>query len=194
MKRVFLDKYFPATRLNAVKKSISNIEQHASETLYDYHERYNRLVASCPYHGYAEQDLILYFYNGLIDEERRLVNAACSGNILNKTPTEAIELFTELAEGSRQYRRSSGKQAVVMPPSQESSLQTEVSELKELVKKCLISGGKQHVRACGVCEDTSHTSEACPILQEPTADVNAVGGFGPPRPRYDPYSNMYNSG
>jgi len=59
MKQAFLEKYFPATKLNQLKKSISNIEQQAGETLYDYYERFKRLRSNCPYHGYSDQDLIL---------------------------------------------------------------------------------------------------------------------------------------
>ena len=36
--------------------------------------RGSRLYASCPYHGYSDEYLILYFYNGLSDEDVRMVN------------------------------------------------------------------------------------------------------------------------
>ena len=101
MKQAFLEKYFPATKLNQLKKSISNIEQQAGETLYDYYERFKRLCSSCPYHGYSDQDLILYLYNGLLDDERRMVNAACGGNILNKISTDAFDLMSALSDMQR---------------------------------------------------------------------------------------------
>jgi hypothetical protein len=192
MKKVFLEKYFPATRLNSLKKSISNIEQHSSETLYEYYERFKKLISSCPYHGYSNQDLILYLFGGLLDEERRMVNAACGGNILNKTPDKAFELFSELSEGSRQYnKRESSSTVKAVYPSSSSSLQSEVNELKNMMKQFIQSGGKQQVKACEICSDFMHPTNACPTLQEPQ-EVNAVGGYGPSRPRYDPFSNTYN--
>ena len=57
------------------------------------------MISSCPFHGYSEQDLVLYLYGGLLDEERRMVNAACGGNILNKTPAAAFEIFLSFLKG-----------------------------------------------------------------------------------------------
>ena len=65
--KAFLEKYFPAKKANSLKKAISNIEQEATETLYEYFERFARLRSSCPFHGYSTQDLVLYLYNGLLD-------------------------------------------------------------------------------------------------------------------------------
>ena len=61
MKRRFLEKYFPAFKASILKKEISNIEQWSDESFYEYWERFKRLCASCPYHGYSDDDLILYF-------------------------------------------------------------------------------------------------------------------------------------
>ncbi|XP_057517977.1 uncharacterized protein LOC130798899 [Amaranthus tricolor] len=105
MKRPFLEKYFPASKASTLKKEISNIEQWSDESFYEYWERFKRLCASCPYHGYSDDDLILYFYNGLLNDEVRMVNAASGGSFLRKTPTAARELLEELAEGSRQFSR-----------------------------------------------------------------------------------------
>ena len=162
MQKAFLEKYFPATKLNSLKKSISNLEQHATENLYDYYERYKKLVASCPYHGYSNQDLVLYLHGGLLDDERRMVNAACGGNILNKTPAGAFEMFSELAEGARQFRKMSSK--TVSSAEADSSLQTDVNELKEMMRKFMLNGNQQQVKACGICQDFQHPTDACPIL------------------------------
>ena len=74
MKESFLEKYFPATKQTSLKKDLSNIEQDATESLYEYYERFKRLVASCPYHGYSEKDLIFYLYEGLLPNERRMLH------------------------------------------------------------------------------------------------------------------------
>ena len=48
LKKKFLDKYFPPTKSNMLKKQISNIEQGSDESLYEYFERYTKLLKSCP--------------------------------------------------------------------------------------------------------------------------------------------------
>ena len=47
-------------------------------------------------------------------------------------------------------------------------------------------GQQQQVMACGICRDTAHFTDQFPELQEPNvANVHAMGGYRPPRPRYD---------
>ena len=53
--RAFLEKYFPSTKAVALQRTIANIEQADEESLYDYCERFNKLCASCPYHGFDER-------------------------------------------------------------------------------------------------------------------------------------------
>ncbi|XP_057251701.1 uncharacterized protein LOC130591798 [Beta vulgaris subsp. vulgaris] len=103
--QAFLEKFFPSSKLNELKRAISNIEQGYDEILYDYLERFKRLVTCCPYHGFVEKDLVLYLVGGLLPDERRMVNAACGGNIDNKTPQQAMELISEFAESSRTYSK-----------------------------------------------------------------------------------------
>ena len=74
--KAFLEKFFPAKKANSLKKAISNVEQEEDETLYDYNERFKRLCSSCPFHGYTTQDLVLYFYGGLLENDRRMIDAA----------------------------------------------------------------------------------------------------------------------
>ena len=101
LKKLFLDKYFPAIKSNQLKKKICNIEQLPNESLYEYFERFKKLVKSCPYHGYANHDLILYLHGGLREDDRRMINSACGGNIIKRTYEEAIDIFATLADDSR---------------------------------------------------------------------------------------------
>ncbi|RDY12866.1 hypothetical protein CR513_02293, partial [Mucuna pruriens] len=50
MKRMFLEKFFPTSRIATIKKEICGIRQHSGETLHEYWERFNKLCATCPYH------------------------------------------------------------------------------------------------------------------------------------------------
>ena len=50
MRRMFLEKYFPASRAANIRKEICGIRQGSGESLYEYWERFNQLCASCPHH------------------------------------------------------------------------------------------------------------------------------------------------
>ena len=166
------------------------MEQKMDESLYDYLERFKKLTTACPYHGYNQQNLVMYFYSGMTDGERRMVNAASGGNLQNKTPAEAFELFSELAEGSRQFsQRFNIHQAKAASTSREDlNLKNDVSELKDMMKRLMLNGGIQQVWACGLCAEITHPTDACPSLQDPPTVVNAMGDYQGQRSRYEPYA------
>ncbi|RDX85391.1 hypothetical protein CR513_33426, partial [Mucuna pruriens] len=58
MKRMFLEKFFPASKTATIKKEIYGIRQQSGETLHEYWERFNKLCATCPHHQISEQLLI----------------------------------------------------------------------------------------------------------------------------------------
>ena len=100
-------------------------------------------------------------------------------------------LFRSIAESTRSFGKIYTRKDVrAVDISIDSGLQNEFAELKSLIKG--LSPGVQKVRACGICNEKTHPTDACPQLQEDApADVNAVGGYGPPRPGFErPGYNM----
>ena len=100
MVRLFLDRFFPASRATNLRREICNIKQKDTETLDEYWERFKRLCATCPQHGISEQLLIQYFYDGLLPLEHRMLDAASGGAIISKTPREIRELISVMAANS----------------------------------------------------------------------------------------------
>ncbi|XP_024981754.1 uncharacterized protein LOC112518337 [Cynara cardunculus var. scolymus] len=103
MARAFLDKYFPASKAARLRREICGIKQKDMESLYEYWERFKRLCVSCPQHGISDELLIQYFYEGLLPMERKMMDAASGGVIVNKTPTQARTLIDTMAENSKQF-------------------------------------------------------------------------------------------
>ncbi|KAF7822137.1 DNA-directed DNA polymerase [Senna tora] len=68
---LFLDRYFPSSRVINVGRDICGIKQKVTETLFDYWEQFKKLCASCPQHYTPEQSLLHYFYEGLLPTERK---------------------------------------------------------------------------------------------------------------------------
>ena len=146
--KAFLEKFFPAKKENTLKKAISNIEQEEDETLYDYNGRFKKLYTNCPFHGYDTKDLVLYIYGGLLEADRRMIDAACGGNILNVTPDQAMAKITEMAEGTKKFGRSSRGKGVNYVGSSRSD---DIAELKEMITKLTLHGTPQQVKTCGIC-------------------------------------------
>ncbi|CAN6716175.1 unnamed protein product [Malus baccata var. baccata] len=89
MKRAFLEKFFPTSRIILLHKKISGIQQEEGESFPTYYERFKSLVASCPQHQMKEELLLQYFYEGLLPPERQMLDASAGGALVDKTPMAA---------------------------------------------------------------------------------------------------------
>ncbi|XP_070667851.1 uncharacterized protein [Malus domestica] len=79
MKRAFLEKFFPTSRVILLRKKISGIQQSQGKSFPAYYERFKALVASCPQHQMKEELLLQYFYEGLLPIERQMLDASVGG-------------------------------------------------------------------------------------------------------------------
>ncbi|CAN6720947.1 unnamed protein product [Malus baccata var. baccata] len=103
MKRAFLEKFFPTSRVILLRKRISGIQQDEGESFPTYYERFKSLVASCPQHQMKEELLLQYFYEGLLPIERQMLDASAGGALVDKTPTAAKTLISNPALNAQQY-------------------------------------------------------------------------------------------
>ncbi|XP_026396471.1 uncharacterized protein LOC113291114 [Papaver somniferum] len=174
MQKAFLEKYFPASKAATIRKAISGIEQITGEALYDYWERYKKLLASCPHHQISEQLIVQYFYDSLLQSERNLIDAASGGALTNKTIYEATKLIENMAANTQQFNSrgvSMGRRV------------NEVTSSPHLEHR--IGNMKKMIQQMAVVIIFSYEIEA--------EQVNAVFP-NQQRQRYDPYSNTYNPG
>ena len=93
--KIISGKFFPASRVAAIRKDIYGIRQQERENLHEYWERFKKLCASCPHHQINEHLLIQYFYEGLRLSimDRQMIDAASEGSLVDKTPTNARQLI-----------------------------------------------------------------------------------------------------
>ncbi|XP_019149873.1 PREDICTED: uncharacterized protein LOC109146677 [Ipomoea nil] len=164
MVRLFLEKFFPASRAASIRREICGIKQRDVETLHEYWERFKQLCASCPQHGVSEQLLIQYFYEGLLPMERNMMDAASGGAIVNKTPRDARDLISIMAANSQQFGFS--------------------CKNVQQVKACGICAVTGH--PTDMCPTLQYNS--CEDVNA------VGGFPGQPQRNYDPYSNTYNPG
>ncbi|XP_074300617.1 uncharacterized protein LOC141631911 [Silene latifolia] len=162
------------------------------ETMYEYLEKFKKLCASCPYHGYSDQDLIMYFCGGLNQDDHRMIHSACGGNIANKNPDEAWEVISELAETYRRFERKPsrrGVNAMGVNPGLEEEVDNIVSTLNDMLS------GRQMATVCGICATEGHPNDLSPYLRESgQEEVNGVWESTTNNRKWDPYSKTYNEG
>ncbi|XP_026400018.1 uncharacterized protein LOC113295900 [Papaver somniferum] len=174
MQRAFLEKYFPACKAAIICKAISGIEQITGETLYGYWERYKKLLASCPHHQISEQLIVQYFYDGLLQSERNLIDAASGGALTNKTIDEETKLIENMAANTQQFNtRGMSMSRKVNEVTSSPHLEDRIGNMDKMIQQM--------------------ASVIIPSYEEEAEEVNAVFP-NQQRKRYDPYSNTYNPG
>ncbi|XP_026434832.1 uncharacterized protein LOC113332505 [Papaver somniferum] len=126
LKRLFLERYFPASKATQIRKEICGMKQSVGESLYECWERYKRLVASFPHHQFSDALIIQYFYEGLQASDRNFIDAASGGALMNKTVIQARELIESMAKNSQQFS-SRGSE----PPTKGVNQVDEIIELRQ---------------------------------------------------------------
>ncbi|KAM1352562.1 hypothetical protein EV1_031970 [Malus domestica] len=199
MRRAFLEKFFPTSRIILLRKKISGIQQEEGESFPTYYERFKSLVASCPQHQMKEELLLQYFYEGLLPLERQMLDASAGGALVDKTPMAAKILIANRALNAQQCegvgQRGPPRQQV-HEVSSTSDIHSQLANLTSIVSQMAEGMRMQGPMVCGICSIQGHASEKCPQLIENGGweSANAIGFQGQNQPRNDPYSNTYNPG
>ncbi|CAN6547847.1 unnamed protein product [Malus baccata var. baccata] len=134
MKRAFLEKFFPTSRVILLRKKISRIQQSQGESFPTYYESFKTLVASCPHHQMKEELLLQYFYEGLLPLERQMLDASAGGAIVDKTPRDAKTLIANRALNAQQYE-GVGQRDTPQPHHVNEGMQNQANEVNELKKQ-----------------------------------------------------------
>ncbi|XP_014511720.1 uncharacterized protein LOC106770423 [Vigna radiata var. radiata] len=182
MKRKFLERFFPASRTAAVRKEISGIRQLPGENLFEYWERFKRLCSTCPNHQISEQLLLQYFYEGLLIQERNMIDAASGGTLMDKTPSAARNLIANMAENYQQTFTRGGSSKGVhemqlnaisdtvrtnMFTGNNLLLGNKILELIELIGQMAVGGQASAVKKhCGLCASDQHFTDQCAQIQD----------------------------
>ncbi|CAN6544138.1 unnamed protein product [Malus baccata var. baccata] len=200
MKRAFLEKFFPTSRVILLRKRISGIQQDEGESFPTYYEHFKSLVASCPQHQMKEELLLQYFYEGLLPIEHQMLDASAGGALVDKTPTAAKMLIANRALNAQQYegvgQRSMPRQHQVNEVSAITELQNQMANLTTMLSQVVEGPKVKLVAFCGVCSMQNHPTDKCPQLIENGGweTLNAVGYGNQYQSRGDPFSNTYNPG
>ncbi|GJY50362.1 reverse transcriptase domain-containing protein [Tanacetum coccineum] len=76
-----------------IKNDITNFQQRFDETFSEAWDRFKDLLRKCPHHGFLELHQINTFYNALTQSGQDSLNAAAGGNLLNRTPHDALTII-----------------------------------------------------------------------------------------------------
>nr|GEY91292.1 reverse transcriptase domain-containing protein [Tanacetum cinerariifolium] len=89
----FINEFFPPSQTTNLRNEILNFQQKFDESFHEAWERYKDLLRACPHHGFTELHQLDTFYNALNPADQDSLNAAAGGNLLEKSPQDALTII-----------------------------------------------------------------------------------------------------
>ncbi|GKB70299.1 reverse transcriptase domain-containing protein [Tanacetum coccineum] len=134
----FINQFFPPSKTTNLRNEITNFQQKFEETFSEAWDRFKDLLRACPHHGFTELHQLDTFYNALTQTDQDSLNAAAGGNLLTKTPRDALTII----ENKSKVRNSRNKPVVskvsTNAPSSSTPHFPEIAALADAVKAMLL--------------------------------------------------------
>ncbi|GKC70954.1 reverse transcriptase domain-containing protein [Tanacetum coccineum] len=104
----FINQFFPPSKTTNLQNEITRFQQHFDKSFSEAWERFKDLLRACLHHGFTELHQLDTFYNALNPTDQDSLNAAAGGNLLTKTPPDALTIV----ENKLKVRNSRNKPVV----------------------------------------------------------------------------------
>ncbi|GJS43519.1 reverse transcriptase domain-containing protein [Tanacetum coccineum] len=135
----FINQFFPPSKTTNLRNEITNFQQCFEETFSEAWERFKDLLRACPHHGFTKLHQLDTFYNALTLTDQDSLNAATGGNLLTKTPRDALTII----ENKSKVHNSRNKPVVTkVSTNAHSSSSTpqfpEITALADIVKALVL--------------------------------------------------------
>ncbi|GJX32979.1 reverse transcriptase domain-containing protein [Tanacetum coccineum] len=133
----FINQFFPPSKTTNLRNEITNFQQRFDESFCEAWDRFKDLLRACPHHGFTELHQLDTFYNALTPTDQDSLNVAAGGNLLTKTPRDALTII----ENKSKVRNSRNKPIVskvsTNAPSSSTPHSPEIAALVDAVKAML---------------------------------------------------------
>ena len=90
-------------KTNTLRREIADFYQDEQEKFYESWERFKDLILKCPHHGFGTWRLVQYFYNGLTQTNRNMIESMNGGGFLSLKDDKAYKFLENLSESSQQW-------------------------------------------------------------------------------------------
>jgi hypothetical protein len=173
----FYNKLFPVSRINEFRRKISSFSQEEDEKFCDSWERFKELTMKCPPHGFETWRLIQFFYNGLTQSERYMIESMNGGGFLNLRGEEAYKTLDELSDNSQRWDFSSHRGKCSTTTKKEGLYEVKDNEdirgqLKDIMRiveaialnNPVTAANIYQADVCFLCVSPMHFTQNCPSL------------------------------
>jgi hypothetical protein len=205
----FYNKFFPISKVNECRKEITSFTQEEMRNFFESWERFQDTLIKCPPHGYEKWRLVQFFYQGLTQSSRSMIESMNGGAFLNLTGEEAYRTLDQLFDNSQQwdfssYRDKSAhiqRKGGIYEVKEDMELKMKLDALTKKVDALAIAKSINvvnpfHANCCSICASPIHSTQTCPSLptfvESSMEQVNAFIDFR--KQSNGPFFENYNPG
>nr|GEZ50947.1 reverse transcriptase domain-containing protein [Tanacetum cinerariifolium] len=136
-----------------LKNNITNFQQRFDESFGEAWDHFKDLLRKCLHHGFLELHQIDTFNNALTQSDQDSLNAAASGNLLNRTPRDALTIIKNKSKVYVTALTEIVKELVLMNNT------TQQASVKAIKETCVTCGGPHPYYEC--LATSGNTFDAC---------------------------------
>jgi hypothetical protein len=201
----FYHRFYPMSRVNDARKEISSFSQEEDEKFTECWTRFKDMLMKCPPHGYEKWRLVQFFYQGLSQPNRSMIELLNGGAFLNLTGDLAYKALEKIAANTQiwDFTSSRDKSARKKGGVLELNAEQELTQRMDAIVKRLDAMSMEKpvktvntipVESCSVCASPMHLAQNCPSMAvfSEMEQVNAFNNFQ--KQSTGPYSETYNPG
>ncbi|XP_058216596.1 uncharacterized protein LOC131327445 [Rhododendron vialii] len=203
----FLLKFFSMSRTTTLRREITDFCQEEHEKFYESWERFKDLILKCPPHGFETWRLVQFFYNGLTQSNRNMLESMNGGSFLNLRGDAAYEFLENLSESSQQWdftshrdkQSSTSKRGGVYEVQEDADVRIKLDNLTRKVEvlalsRTMESANQVQSEVCSLCGSHMHTTQTCSSINgysdSYVEQANALNNYG--KSFASPFSETYN--
>ncbi|GJZ92610.1 reverse transcriptase domain-containing protein [Tanacetum coccineum] len=192
----FINQFFPPSKTTNLRNEITNFQQKFEETFSEAWDRFKDLLRACPHNGFTELHILDTFYNALNPTDQDSLNGAAGGNLLTKTPRDALTIIENKSKVHNLRNKpvvskvsANTSSSTTACPSKMAALIDAVNAMlchfktspletvKAISKSCVIYGGPHPYYECLAADGNTFNASAA------TTTYNQNQGY---RPQGDP--------
>ncbi|GJX49856.1 hypothetical protein Tco_0276701 [Tanacetum coccineum] len=118
-------------------RSMNFFQQRFDESFCEAWDRFKDLLRACPHHGFTELHQLDTFYNALTLTDQDSLNATAGGNLLTKTPRDALTIIENKSKVCNSRNKPIVSKVSTNAPSSSTPHFPEITALADAVKAML---------------------------------------------------------
>ncbi|GJR68249.1 reverse transcriptase domain-containing protein [Tanacetum coccineum] len=133
----FINQFFPPSKTTNLQNEITSFEQRFDESFSEAWDRFKDLLRACPHHSFTKLHQLDTFYNALNPTDQDSLNVAAGGNLLTKTPRDAMTIIKNKSKVCTS-RNKPVVSRVSANTSSTTACPSEIAALTDVVKAMLL--------------------------------------------------------